>query len=332
MDGRGKARGLPFAAGQVMSFEAILGHERPLKVLRRALATARVPHAYLFWGPDGVGKETVAREVAQVLLCASPAALDRAAACGECSPCRKVASGSHADLHRLAPTGSSIPIADVRSLQQALGYQSFERGRKVAIIQDSFRLTREASNALLKTLEEPPAGTHIVLLAHHRNQLLPTLVSRCQSLRFDPIPADAVRQLLGEGGMEAGAARLLAESAGGCPGAVWDQDPAALEVAAEEVRGVWTGWGTTSTAERFARAAQWAGERGELGRRLDALEHLLARELRDGARRGVVERQATAALAGLAQVRSLIEHNVNAELALDAFFLGALDTPWEEAL
>lgn len=315
-----------------MSFEAILGHERPLKVLRRALATARVPHAYLFWGPDGVGKETVAREVAQVLLCASPAALDRAGACGECSPCRKVASGSHADLHRLAPTGSSIPIADVRSLQQALGYQSFERGRKVAIIRDSFRLTREASNALLKTLEEPPAGTHVVLLSHHKNQLLPTLVSRCQSLRFDPIPEDAVRRLLEAGGMEAGAARILAESAGGCPGAVWDQDPGAFAVAAEEVRRVWKDWGETSTAERFACASRWAGERGELGRRLDALEHLLAMELRNGARGGGVEGRAAAAMAGLARVRSLMEHNVNAELALDAFFLGALDSPWEEAL
>jgi DNA polymerase III subunit delta' len=315
-----------------MSFEAIVGHDRPLKVLRRALATARVAHAYLFWGPDGVGKETVAREVARALLCADPGALPRAAACGSCPPCRKVASGAHADLHLLAPTGSSIPIAGVRSLQEALGYQAFERGRKVAIIQDSFRLTREASNALLKTVEEPPGGTYLILLAHHRSQLLPTLVSRCQSLRFDPIPEDAVRRLLEAGGTDPGAARILAESAGGCPGAVWGQEPEAFAALEEEARRVWAGWDSASGAERFARASRWAADRGELGRRLDALEHLLAARLREGARRGEAEAGAAAAVAGLARVRSLIDHNVNAELALGALFLGALDLPWEEAL
>ncbi|MDW7709092.1 MAG: DNA polymerase III subunit delta' [Deferrisomatales bacterium] len=315
-----------------MSFAEILGHDRPLKVLRRALATGRVPHAYLFWGPDGVGKEAVARGTAGVLLCRDPEALPRAAACGACAACRKAASASHADLHLLAPAGASIPIAEVRALQEALGYRSFEGGRKVVIIRDAFRLTREASNALLKTLEEPSDGTHLVLLAHHRNQLLPTLVSRCQSLRFDPIPEDAVRRLLEVGGVEPEAARRMAQGAGGAPGAVWGQEPEALAAVVDEVRQVWSGWESASAAERFGRAAQWSGARGELGRRLDALEHLLTQELRQAARRSEAAAGTAAALGGLAQVRNLVERNVNAELALGAFFLGALDRPWEEVL
>ena len=315
-----------------MSFDAILGHDRPLKVLRRALATGRVPHAYLFWGPDGVGKETVATAWAQVLLCADPQALGRAEACGNCGPCRKAAAGSHADLHRLVPGAASIPIADVRALQEALAYRSFERGRKVAIIRDAFRLTREASNALLKTLEEPPPGTHIVLLAHHRNQLLPTMVSRCQSLRFDPIPEEDVGRLLEAGGLAGPAARAMARSAGGCPGAVWGRDPEAFEAVEAEAREVWGGWERDPAADRFARAHRWAADRGELGRRLDALEDLLCARLREAAREGRVDGAAAAALDGLARVRHLVDRNVNAELALDAYFVGALDAPWEDAL
>ena len=167
-----------------MPFSSVTGHERPLRVLRRVLASGRVPHAQLFWGPDGVGKERVANDFAEVLLCANGGALASGAACGVCPSCVKCAGGAHPDLHLLVAQKASISVDDVRRLQESLSYQAFERGRKVAIIRDSFRMTREASNALLKTLEEPPSGVYLVLLAHQRNQLLPTLVSRCQALRF----------------------------------------------------------------------------------------------------------------------------------------------------
>jgi len=315
-----------------MSFDQILGHDRPLRVLHRALATGRVAHAYLFWGPDGVGKERVATALAATLLCADPEALARGGACGACGPCRKVAGGSHPDLHVLAPRGASLPIADVRAFQESLSYQAFERGRKVAIIRDAFRMTREAANALLKTLEEPPAGTHIVLLAHHRNQLLPTLVSRCQSLRFDAIPEDAVRRLLEAGGMDAAAAQTLARSSGGCPGTVWGQDPQAFAAVAEEAGQAWTLLVRARASERLALAARWASDREELPRRLDALERVLVVRMRESGRSGRSDGEALATLGALGRVRGLIEHNVNAELALDAFFLGALDRPWEDHL
>jgi DNA polymerase-3 subunit delta' len=315
-----------------MSFEQILGHDRPVRVVRRALATGRVPHAYLFWGPDGVGKERVAAELGAALLCLDTGALSRGEACGACGACRKVAAGSHPDLHLLAPRGASLPISEVRGLQESLSYQAFERGRKVAIIRDAYRLTREAANALLKTLEEPPAGTHIVLLAHHRNQLLPTLVSRCQSLRFDPIPEDAVRRLLEAGGMGEAAAETLARAAGGCPGAVWGQDPEALAAMGEEAAQAWAYLGQGGAADRLAFAARWAADREELPRRLDALERALVARMREAGRDGRSEGGVLSALGALGRVRGLIEHNVNAELALDAFFLGALERPWEDHL
>ncbi len=315
-----------------MSFDQILGHERPVQVLRRALVTGRVPHAYLFWGPDGVGKERAARELAAALLCGDPEALSRGEACGVCGACRKALTGSHPDLHLLAPKGASLPIADVRTLQETLSFQAFERGRKVAIIRDAFRMTREAANALLKTLEEPPAGTHLVLLAHHRNQLLPTLVSRCQSLRFDPIPEDAVRRLLEAEGVEAGAAQVLAEVSGGCPGSVWGQAPETFAATGEEADQAWAFRGGASAADRLALAARWAANREELPRRLDALERLLARKMREAGQAGRADADVLAGMGALGQVRGLIDHNVNTELALDAFFLGALDGPWEDHL
>jgi DNA polymerase-3 subunit delta' len=234
-----------------MSFDSILGHDRPLRVLRRTLSSGRIPHAYLFWGPEGVGKELVAREMAKALLCADPGALARTQPCGGCPACRKVEAGDHPDLHRLEVKGASIPIAGVRSLQESLAFQSFERGRKVAIIRDAFRMTREASNALLKTLEEPSAGTHIFLLAHHRNQLLPTLVSRCQALRFDPLSEGEVKGLLEARGVPSQVAETLAELSGGCPGIALGQDPGTFAALDAEVGEAWVRLPKMGAAERF---------------------------------------------------------------------------------
>jgi DNA polymerase-3 subunit delta' len=305
-----------------MSFSSILGHERPLKVLRNALASGRVPQSYLLWGPDGVGKERAALEVARALLCADAGALVRAEGCGACPSCHRVEAGEHSDLHRVAAAGASLTIQEIRALQEALGYQAFERGRKVAIIRDAFRMTREASNALLKTLEEPPDGTHIFLLTHHRNQLLPTLVSRCQVLRFDPVPQALVRRLLEERGVEASRAERLAEYSDGCPGAVLAEESEELAVLADEVGEAWRGLPRMGVAARFALAGRWAGDKDRLGRRLDALERELQARVRGAALGGGDD--ALGDLQGLFRVRRLLEQNVNAQLALDALFLGLL--------
>jgi DNA polymerase-3 subunit delta' len=315
-----------------MAFSSILGHERALRVLRRALASDRVPHAYLFWGPEGVGKEAVAKAAAQVLLCAGAEQVEPGTACGVCAACRKVEAGSHPDLHLVVPEGASIPIAAVRRLQETLSYQAFERGRKVAIIRDSSRMTREAANALLKTLEEPPAGTHLVLLAHHRNQLLPTLVSRCQSLRFDPIAEDLVARLLESDGVAPEVAETMAGVSGGCPGLVRGQAPEIFASVEREAAEAWECWCSGGAVERLGLAARWAADKAGLALRLDALERFLERRVREGALNGRAQEDTLRGLSAVLRVRELVEQNVNAELALDALLLGALATPWEESL
>jgi DNA polymerase-3 subunit delta' len=314
-----------------MGFDDIIGHERPIRVLQKTLATGRVAHAYLFWGPSGVGKEKVAREVARVLLCADPETPQRGAACGRCPACHKVDSQGHPDVHVLVAAGASISVGDVRSLQETLSYQAFERGRRVAIIREAFRMTREASNALLKTLEEPSAGTHIFLLAQHRNQILPTLVSRCQSLRFDPVPEDQVRRLLEARGMEPNTARAAAEISGGCPGAVAGEDVDALIDLEADVAETWQRWESTGVADRFALSSRWSSEKDKLVFRLDSLERCMRQSARARAAEGSMSGTAVDALGALFRVRRLLQQNVNTQLAVDSLFLG-IGAHWEEGL
>ncbi|MBI5442629.1 MAG: DNA polymerase III subunit delta' [Deltaproteobacteria bacterium] len=313
------------------SFEAVFGHERPLKVLKRALSSGRLPQAYLFWGPAGVGKELVAREAARVLLCMDAEACGRASACGTCPACRQIDAGNHPDLHVLVAKGSSISIQEIRALKEALSYRAFERGRKVAILRDSFRMTREAGNALLKLLEEPPSDTYLFLLAHQRSQLIPTLVSRCQALRFDPLSREELRRLLLSRGVAEDASERLAEFAGGCPGTALAEEPEALGRLEQEVVEAWGALdperGSTA-AERFSLSDRWAKDKDRLGARLDRLEVELHRRIREGAR-GVGEASLLANLEGVFHVRRLLELNVNAQLALDSFFLGFLRGDWE---
>jgi DNA polymerase III subunit delta' len=310
-----------------MPFDRVVGHARALRVLSRALASGRVPQAYLFWGPDGVGKELVARETARVLLC--PAA-EAPAACGACASCRKVEAGEHPDLHLLAAKGASISVQEIRSLQETLGYRAFERGRKVAILRDAFRLTREAGNALLKTLEEPPADTHVFLLAHHRSQLLPTLVSRCQAVRFDPLSAAEVRQFLGTRGVGGAAAEQLAELAGGSPGQALQGDPGVLASLEKDVADAAAALAGLKASERFALSERWSKEKERLGVRLDRVELLLRRRAREAAERGQADAKALASLSGVFRTRRLLEQNVNPQLALDCFFLGLFEADGEE--
>ena len=313
-----------------MSFSSVVGHERPLRVLRKALASGRVPHAYLFWGPEGVGKERVAGEAARVLLCTEPDALARADGCGTCPACRKLDAGDHPDLHRVVPDGASIPVDAVRRLQESLSYRSFERGRKVAIIRDGFRMTREAANALLKTLEEPPGGTHIFLLVRHRSQLLPTLVSRCQSLRFDPLADDQVLAVLRDLGAPTDRAAALAEAAGGCPGAVWGEEPDTVLGRVREAEDLAARWDGLAAAERFAWAGRWAGRRDDLAHRLDCLEHALQRRMRRSAGDGRPDERTLDRVEAIARVRRWLDRNVNVQLALDALFLDAAGRKWED--
>lgn len=295
-------------------FSAIVGHERAVRVLRRALASGRIAHAYLFWGPDGIGKEAVAHAFASVLFCGDREALGRGAPCGVCPACRKMESGGHPDLHLLAPTEKAISVEDVRKLQEALSFQAYEKGRKVVIIRDAPRMSPAGANALLKTVEEPPPETFLFLLAAHQSRLLPTLVSRCQPVRFDPLTGEDVKKVLIARGVEAETAAALAELSGGSPGTALALDHAAVSELMGEVAAVAGSLDTLGAVKRFALSERWAKDKELLPLRLKCLEA-------EWAKVAGADDAALARLGRLNTVRTLIERNINAQLALDTLFV-----------
>jgi DNA polymerase-3 subunit delta' len=211
-----------------MGFAAIIGHAPQLEVLRVALRSDRLHHAYLFVGPDGVGKRAVALALAMALHCKE----EEGDFCGRCAECARIQGRNHPDV-KLIECGAEkkeISIQQVRELEKALRFRSFSGGRKVAIIDPATLLNQAAQNALLKTLEEPPSESLLILLATSAGSLLPTLRSRCLRLNFGPLPREAVAGFLAERKrIDPTDAALLAALGMGSLGA-------ALEIDGEELR------------------------------------------------------------------------------------------------
>jgi DNA polymerase III subunit delta' len=234
-----------------MSFRDLIGQQHARILLQSALRSGRIAHAYLFVGPSGVGRLSAARAFAQALQC-SRGGED---ACGICGPCRKVAGGTHPDLriitpgridaggeHRAVvidqvrdlkhdriiaagrtPAGGehrAVIIDQVRDLKHDAQYQPYEGKWKIFILEEAEQMRAEAANSLLKVLEEPPPGIVIILIAESTEALLPTLVSRCQLVRFSLVPAaDIAQALRARSGVPEARARFLAAISGGRVGA-----------------------------------------------------------------------------------------------------------------
>ena len=172
----------------------IIGYQQIVEQLQRTVASDRIAGAYLFVGPMGVGKETIARYFAQLIFCQQDT--EPPTVCGTCLACRKVGSGNHPDLQFIRPEGSLLKIGQIRALQKQIIYEPFEASRKVYILTDIERMNAEAENCLLKTLEEPPASSVLILLTSNVEALLPTTRSRCQILQFHPIPTQELAEIL----------------------------------------------------------------------------------------------------------------------------------------
>lgn len=195
------------------------GHPGALSVLARAIRTERPPHALLLVGPRSVGKTTLALDLAAGLVCLAADPVERP--CRDCQACRKVASGNHPDIHMVGPVGAGeqIRIGQVQELSAELALTALEGRFRLAVITAAHRLNPDAQNALLKTLEEPPPATSIVLCADDAAPLLPTIVSRTAHLRLAPLPVEVLaRELVADGIAQPAQARSLAIAAAGRPG------------------------------------------------------------------------------------------------------------------
>ena len=200
-----------------MTLEDVIGQGRVKEILSAAVRSDRLPHALLFHGPEGVGKDAMALELAKHINCSHPP-------CHTCPSCLKISRGQHPDVLLVLPVPSSlkpdeigsliqeksqqpygtiaftkpssISIKAVRELQKILSYAPFEGKRKVAILSDADKMTLDAANAFLKTLEEPPPETLIILTTAKIHALLQTVLSRCQKLRFDPLSDEEIEKAL----------------------------------------------------------------------------------------------------------------------------------------
>lgn len=173
----------------------IKGQKRALGILTGILNSERVPHAMIFSGPDGVGKRTTAKLFASALVCQE----SKIVPCLKCEPCRKIEKDTFPDLITVGiPEGKSkILIDQVRGLGEILAYRPFLSDVRTIIIDPADEMTKSASAAILKMLEEPPSGAHFILITAKASKLEPTIISRCQKVRFSPLSSDIISEIMG---------------------------------------------------------------------------------------------------------------------------------------
>ena len=267
-----------------MSFRQIVGHRALLELLARAVSRGTLPPSLIFAGPEGVGKRTTALALAQALNCerAVPFA-GGVASCGECAACRRIARGVHADVLLIEPgdTGN-IKVDQVRDAIDRAAYRPFEGRRRVVIVDEADALVVEAQNALLKTLEEPPPASVFVLATARPDVLLPTVLSRCQRMRFGALGAgDVAALLIRDREVAPAEAHAAAVASGGSIGRALDAIEGnddvvdARNAAARLLQGAAASADPRRRLDAAKALAAGTGDRDDLARRLRALASLL---------------------------------------------------------
>lgn len=196
-----------------MLFRNILGQDSAIETIKRALRADKVPHAYLFVGPDGIGKHSAARGLAMALNCQERIE----DACGQCRNCRKLLNNSHPDLIEVTVPQQKtvIPVDAIRVLEQRLSLRPHEGNAKVAIVDPADLMGEAAANAVLKTLEEPRPQRYLILISSRLASLLPTVRSRCQIVRFRALDERTLCELLIRRGIDDKEAARVAGLSGG---------------------------------------------------------------------------------------------------------------------
>lgn len=177
-----------------MSFDNIKGQKKAINILQNSIQKNRVSQSYLFYGPKGIGKYKTALSFSKALNCEN-LQLD---SCENCTSCRKISNYNHPDVYIINSDGakSSIKIDDIRQLQSNISLKSYESEKNICIVRDADRMTVEANNSLLKSLEDASYNTIIILIASNLQNILPTVISRCLIVRFDPLKEEIIKDIL----------------------------------------------------------------------------------------------------------------------------------------
>ena len=339
-------------------FDRLAGNKSAKEILRRMLAQGRIPGALLFAGEEGVGKKLFALELARAFTCRRPSGVE---ACGECPACvrtgkiqypagddreahKKVVWSDHPDVGMVLPYNRSVLVDAVRDLERETNFRPVEGRARVFIVENAERLSDSSSNALLKTLEEPHATSHLVLLTSRPASLLPTIRSRCQFVRFSPLSVEEIEQHLVKQHKRAGReARLAAQLARGRLGAALSIDLDDYRERREQLLGVLDALAVSGDRSRLLRAAEQLGDaknKDAYEPSLDLLETLIrdlwllalqtpgARLVNEDARERLAKMgahlrpsRASRWLARVEELRTQLAVNVNRKAATDALFL-----------
>ena len=339
-------------------FDRLAGNSRAKEVLRRTLTAGRVPGALLFAGEEGVGKMLFALELARALNCRRRVGVE---GCGRCPACarivkfsypasddkeahKKVIWSEHPDVGLIRAYNRSILVDAVRDLERETNFRPVEGAARLFLIEDAERLSESSSNALLKTLEEPHATSHLILLTSRPASLLPTIRSRCQTVRFAPLTVEEIEEhLVRENKRAPREARLAAQLARGRIGTALGLDVDAHREKRELLVAVLEALVMTNDRARLLRVAEELGDaknKDDYEPRLDILETLIhdlwvlalgvsgARivneDLRERLSRMAAQVNPHRPVRWLSQVEELrtqLAVNINRRVATDALFL-----------
>lgn len=314
----------------------VIGHGEVMDRLHRAATRGVLAHAYLLVGPEGVGKSTIARWIAQRLLCQEQRSEIRdqrsertSLPCGTCAPCVQVDRGVHPDLVMLRPVDGAIAVEQVREWSDFLRCSSLLGGWKVGIVEEGSTMKDSAANALLKLLEEPTPRTLLLVTARSIRGVLPTIASRCAIVRLHRVPTPVIAEALTRLGVSD--VNACAAAAGGCPGralqfaqdaAVHDADRARSAQAQECVGATMAQ--RLQLADRIAREWAKAKERDLVQERADARACIaaMAAVARTYARQHPT-REAFRWCAAIARAPRYLAANVAPRLVLESMMVAA---------